>query len=85
MGFAEVPVDGRLTARRLSSRRMLLGEQFPRIGEGLNSSALPHGSRKNIVACPPIWPPKRTCGSITKRVPARRSRSASASHSAIDR
>ena len=30
----------------------------------LNSSALPNGSSKNIVDCSPIWPLKRTCGSM---------------------
>src|ERR1044072_1971424 len=36
----------------------------------LNSSALPEGSRKNIVACSPTSPLKRTCGSMMKSMPA---------------
>src|SRR6185503_4737434 len=51
----------------------------------LNSSALPEGSRKNIVACSPTWPLKRTCGSITNLVPADSSLRASASHWSIER
>jgi anaerobic selenocysteine-containing dehydrogenase len=51
---------------------------WPRSRNDLNSSALPDGSRKNMVACSPTWPAKRTYGSITKRMPPARSRSASA-------
>src|SRR3569623_1881655 len=49
----------------------------------LNSSALPLGSRKNIVACSPGWPTKRMCGAIPKTTPAALTRSASARQSAI--
>lgn len=38
----------------------------------LNSRALPEGSRKNIVACSPGSPWKRTWGSMTKRACRRR-------------
>src|SRR6185369_11047164 len=40
----------------------------------LNSSALPLGSRRNIVACSPVWPAKRTRGSMMNAVfaPVRR-------------
>jgi hypothetical protein len=34
----------------------------------LGSSALPQGSRKNIVAGSPVCPLKRTCGSIAEEV-----------------
>jgi hypothetical protein len=47
----------------------------------LNSSALPLGSRKNIVACSPGCPLKRTWGSIMKLTPAWLSLSASFCHS----
>ncbi len=37
-----------------------LAKSWPRSAKALNSSALPDGSRKNIVACSPTWPLKRT-------------------------
>jgi len=41
----------------------------------LISSAFPDGSRKNIVACSPGSPRKRTCGSMRKWTPAARKKS----------
>ena len=67
--------------RRL--RRSLAREQVRRVAIALISSALPEGSRKNIVACSPGSPLKRTVGGIAKSTPAAVSRAASASHSAI--
>src|SRR5262249_33237900 len=51
----------------------------------LNSSALPLGSRKNIVACSPGWPVNRVRGSMTNDTPAARTRPASAWNSSHDR
>jgi hypothetical protein len=49
----------------------------------LNSSALPLGSRKNIVACSPTSPLKRMCGSMMNFTPCVAQPAASASHSSI--
>jgi hypothetical protein len=49
----------------------------------LNSSALPAGSNRNIVACSPGWPAKRTVGSMTNSTPAPDKRLASAFQAAI--
>jgi CBS domain containing-hemolysin-like protein len=49
----------------------------------LNSSALPAGSSRNMVACSPGCPAKRTVGGITNSTSASVSRSASCSHSAF--
>ena len=49
--------------------------------KALISSALPDGSRKNIVACSPGSPLKRMYGSITNSMSRARRRAANASHS----
>src|SRR5688572_22468082 len=54
---------------------------FSILRNDLNSSALPLGSSRNIVACSPGWPLKRTCGSITNRAPRSLSLAARACHS----
>src|SRR4029453_6122417 len=80
--FGEAVVGGRAERQRevLAQRdRGVLARGAPgahfantcaRSPNALNSSALPEGSRKNIVACSPTWPLKRTCGSITNFLPA---------------
>ena len=62
---------------------LVLREQVGGSAIALNSSALPAGSSRNIVACSPGWPSKRTVGAITNSTPAASSRSASAFHSSI--
>ena len=57
-----------------------VANSWPMSAKALNSSALPAGSRKNIVACSPTWPLKRICGAMTKRIPAAVSRSARGCH-----
>ena len=49
----------------------------------LNSSALPAGSSRNIVACSPGWPSKRTVGAMTNSTSAASRRAASARQSSI--
>ncbi len=61
-------------ARRIGLGRAAQGQRAKIIessANALNSSALPHGSRKNIVACSPGSPLKRMCGSMMKRVDVR--------------
>ena len=60
-----------------------LANRFSGFAIALNSSALPAGSRKNIVACSPGWPSNRTVGGITKSTPAPSSRPASVLHWSI--
>src|SRR5580692_1901178 len=52
-------------------------KSWPMSAKAVNSRALPAGSRKNMVACSPTSPLKRTQGSMTKVTPALRRRSAS--------
>jgi flavin reductase (DIM6/NTAB) family NADH-FMN oxidoreductase RutF len=54
------PLD--LSERQLRRLRRLAREQVRRVAIALISSALPEGSRKNIVACSPGCPRKRTVG-----------------------
>lgn len=42
-----------------ASRPRQRANSCERSRKALNSSALPEGSRKNIVACSPTWPAKR--------------------------
>ena len=90
----QVPVveRGVLRGERATAASSMNSVMTTRIGSGyaffanswsmspnaLNSSALPNGSRKNIVACSPGSPLKRTYGSMTKCVPAARQRVGSA-------
>src|SRR5690606_8778934 len=62
-----------------------LANRESRFLNDLNSSALPDGSRKNMVACSPTSPLKRTYGSMTNLVPASVSLLASASQSCMGR
>src|SRR5690606_32990117 len=69
-------------AHRADSQR---AKSRSRSSKPLNSSALPKGSRKNIVPCSPAWPSKRIWGSMRNSTSAARRSSASMRQSAIDR
>jgi len=63
--FSVVRQEGKRQVHR--SRRSSIGGFLPYLAKScpmslnaLNSSALPHGSSRNMVACSPGWPLKRT-------------------------
>src|SRR5690606_11364770 len=62
-------------------RSQSFANSWPGSTKAFISIALPEGARKNIVACSPGWPWKRTWGSMTSSVPAAASRSARARQS----
>ena len=63
---ASTPRKARACRRRASS----FANSFAGSAIALNSSALPAGSSKNIVACSPGSPAKRTVGGMTNSMPA---------------
>ena len=72
-----------VSIRRDNGRCRSFANRFAGSAIALNSSALPAGSSRNIVACSPGSPAKRTVGAMTNSVPALVSRAASAFHSSI--
>ena len=69
--------SGGLPARRRCAH---FANSFEGSLNALNSSALPEGSSRNIVACSPTSPRKRMPGSMTKLTPTSRRRAARACH-----
>jgi len=71
-------VPSGLPARRSTTRMSVPGRKMMP-----NSMALPEGSVKNIAACSPTVPAKRSCGSMMNWVPAATKRSRIFSQSGI--